>query len=337
MRRKALVVGISEYDHLRALPACLKDAASMAQVLANNKDEGDGPGTLNYDVTVWPGRTTEGARITRGELRGAMEKLFASDDEVLFHFSGHGYLAASGGFICTTDASRNDYGIRMGEIGAMAAASPARNILVILDCCHAGAAGDAPGQRNTNGFQFATLREGMTVISASAANEEAIEADGHGLFTSALLDGLDGGAADHMGDVLASSLFAYASRRFLGWDQRPTYKSNANDVLVVRKCEPSIKRQKLYQLMDFFRTVDAVFQLDPDYDFDKMDACGNVEGPHDRAKIDKGLLLKDFRDAGLVRSTIPGMQFYWASKHSKTVQLTARGREYWWLLKNKKI
>ena len=159
MRRKALVVGISEYDHLRALPACLKDAASMAQVLANNKDEGDGPGTLNYDVTVWPGRTTEGARITRGELRGAMEKLFASDDEVLFHFSGHGYLAASGGFICTTDASRNDYGISMGEIGAMAAASPARNILVILDCCHAGAAGDAPGQRNTNGFQFATLRE----------------------------------------------------------------------------------------------------------------------------------------------------------------------------------
>src|SRR6266511_3057752 len=82
----------------------------------------------------------------------------------------------------------------------------------------------------------------MTIIAASRATEEAIEAGGHGLFTAALNDALEGGAADHMGYVTAPAIYAYVSRRFSAWDQRPVYKTNATDVLSVRTCEPLIDR-----------------------------------------------------------------------------------------------
>ena len=39
----------------------------------------------------------------------------------------------------------------------------------------------------------------MTILGASRDSQSAMESGGHGLFTSAAYDGLDGGAADHFG------------------------------------------------------------------------------------------------------------------------------------------
>jgi hypothetical protein len=301
----------------------------MRAVLARNKD-----GSKNFDCILFPDSTDEGLEITRGRLRGALTQLFDCDGEVLLYFSGHGYLGPTGGVLCTQDGEKNDWGVGMQEVIDLAARSKARNIVLILDCCRSGDIGNSPSL-NAGSNPLAIIRENLTIIAASRATEGAIEAGGHGLFTAALLDALEGGAADHMGFVSAPALYTYVSRRFTSWEQRPVFKTNATDVFMVRQCEPLIERLQLQQLPTLFPTPEYAYQLDPEYE--PEDEHGNVKEPVNKEKVAIASLLKVYRDAGLLRSSNPALQLYWVARRSETVELTPRGREYWWLVVNDKI
>jgi hypothetical protein len=265
-------------------------------------------------------------------LREACEELFSYTGDVLFYFSGHGALTNVGGYIAATDAQKHNWGLPMQSILDLAAKSRARDVIVMLDCCHAGAAGDIPSYQGTNAL--ANIREEMTIIAASRASESAVEADKHSLFTDSVLEALNGGAADHMGWVTPQSIYAYVERGFGGWVQRPVYKSHVSELTVVRRCEPLIARLKRDQLIELFPSLDFKFQLDPDYEPD--DEHGNRREPVDEEKVKKSNLFKDFRDVGLVKST-SGEQFFWVAKKWGTLELTLRGREYWRLVTAEQI
>jgi len=268
-------------------------------------------------------------------LRAACRDLFSNfKGDVLFYFSGHGFINEFGGYLCTTDATKDDWGVPMQEIVKMAIDSPASSVLFILDCCHSGDFANPRGM-NSGTNPLAVLRENMTVIAASQGSEVAIEAGGHGLFTAAVLDALEGGAADHMGWVTAPSVYAYVERRFGSWDQRPVYKTNATGVLVVRECEPLIDRLKLHRIVELFPAQDHKYQLDPE--FEPEDEHGNVHEPVNHVKIDIAQIFKEYRDAGLLKATVLNEQLFWTARRSHSVELTPRGREYWWLVKNNKI
>jgi hypothetical protein len=303
----------------------------MTNVVSRHKD-----GEKNFDCVVCPDRMEDGSPITRPKLRAALTELFNFDGEVLLYFSGHGFLSSTGGLLCTSDAARNDWGVPMQEVVDLGIGSRARQILLILDCCHSGDIAN-PATMNQGGGKspLATLRENMTVIAASRATEAAVEAGGHGVFTGALLDALEGGAADHMGFVTAPALYAYVSRRFTAWDQRPVYKTNATEVLTVRECEPLIPRLQLKELATHFPKSDYKYRLDPEYE--PEDEHGNVKEPVNKEKVAIAQLFKSYRDAGLLKPSDPTLQLYWVARRSETVELTARGREYWWLLVNDKI
>ncbi|MBL8199678.1 MAG: caspase family protein [Chromatiales bacterium] len=333
MPRRALLVGINTYGGTgdNDLHACAADARALEHALSRHKD-----GRKNFDCITWADRTSDNGHITRPSLRAALLELFRFDGDVLLHFSGHGFLSETGGLLCTSDGIQDDWGIPMQEVVDLAVKSQAHQILLILDCCHSGNFGNPSALSAVAGKNpLSTIRENMTVIAASHATEAAVEAGGHGLFTSALLDGLEGGAADHMGFVTAPALYMYARRRFTAWDQRPVFKTNASDVLCVRECEPLIDRLQLRQLNTIFPTADHKYPLDPEYE--PEDEFGNVKEPIDTEKVAIAKLFKSYRDAGLVRSSNPALQFYWVARQSGTVELTARGREYWWLLVNDKI
>jgi hypothetical protein len=177
----------------------------------------------------------------------------------------------------------------------------------------------------------------MTVIAASLKAQPSVEAGGHGLFTASLLDALDGGAADHMGWVTASSIYAYVERRFGSWAerQRPVYKSYATSVRVVRECAPLIDRLKLRRLIELFPTQDYQYRLTPKHE--PEDEHGRLHKPVDKEKVAIAQLFKQYRDAGLLKPSTPGEQLFWTARRRHTVELTLRGREYWWLVKNMKI
>ena len=331
MARRALIVGIDTYGGGNSLKACVADAEAMAEVLARHKD-----GEKNFDCIVLLDRMEDGSPITRPKLRAALTELFKFDGDILLYFSGHGFLSKTGGLLCTTDAVKDDWGIPMQEVVDLAIQSTASHILLILDCCHSGDIANLATMNKDGGKSpLATLRENMTVIAASRATEGAIEAGGHGLFTGALLDALEGGAADHMGFVTDSALYAYVSRRFAALDQRPVYKTNATDVLIVRECEPLIGRLLLRQLATHFLKADYQYRLDPEYE--PEDEHGNVKEPVNHEKVAIAQLFKSYRDAGLLKPSDPKLQLYWAARRNETVELTPRGREYWWLVVNDKI
>lgn len=332
MAKRALLVGIDKYDKFFNLTGCVADATAMEQRLRRNEDH-----SANYGCKLLLyGADNLDTKVTRVALRSALQKLFDFDGEVLLYFSGHGALTAGGGYLATSDARAQDWGIPMQEMIDMANRSHASDVLILLDCCHAGDAGDAavlnqPGQRNL----IAALRENMTIIAASRNTQAAMEFEGHGVFTMAMLDALDGGAADHMGWITAPAIYAYVERRFNEWSQRPIYKSNATALNVVRKCAPLIDRLKLEALVEYFPAEDHKYLLDPEYE--PADEFGNVHEPVNQEKVRIAALFKEYRDTGLLKASIPGEQFYWVARHSHSVELTLRGREYWALAKYDKL
>jgi hypothetical protein len=332
--RRALIVGIDNYESAPALSSCVADAKAIGGLIERNADE-----SPNYLCRVLLNNMEDGTPITRAALRGACEELFANfKGDVLLYFSGHGVLTPFGGHLCAYDSKRHDWGVPMQEVVEFAINSEARDIILILDCCHSGDIADPSILSSKRGGDpLAVLRENMTVIAASLKTQASVEAGGHGLFTVSLMDALDGGAADHMGWVTASSIYAYVERRFGSWAerQRPVYKSYATSVRVVRACAPLIDRLKLRMLVELFRTQDYKYRLTPKHE--PEDEHGKLHHPVDKEKVAVARLFKEYRDAGLLKPSLPGEQLFWTARRRHTVELTPRGREYWWLVKNKKI
>jgi len=333
MGRRALVVGIDNYLNVGSLSGCENDATAIAELLESNSD-----GTPNYDVECMVASCVAGTTISRPELRAAIQRLFSPGyrGEVVLYYSGHGALTQTGGYIATSDAVQNDLGIPMYEVLNLALQSGARDILIILDCCHSGDLGSIPLLSPAcQASPLTLLKENMTVMAASKGVEVAVESGGHGLFTAALLDALEGGAADHMGWVTAPAIYAYIERRFGEFDQRPVYRSYATEVGVVRQCAPLIERLKLYELLQLFPSDSFCYQLDPEYE--PEDEHGNVHEPVNEEKVRISHLLKDYRDAGLLKPSLQGEQLFWTARRGNAVELTARGREYWQLVKSRRI
>src|ERR1035438_10085733 len=200
--RKALVVGIDHYTKFSALFGCVNDAHSVKTVLERNSD-----GTVNFAVKLLSGAGPTNL-VTRAELKETMRELFASDSEIaLFYFAGHGHIEATGGYLCASDGQTGDDGLPLIEVLTLANKSPARNKIIVLDSCHSGIAGTNP-----TAPQIAELTEGLTILTASTAEQYATEANGGGVFTTLFVDALNGPAGNLVGDVTPGSVYAHIDR-----------------------------------------------------------------------------------------------------------------------------
>lgn len=189
--RKALVVGVNYYEKVNPLYGCVNDAYSIKSVLERNSD-----GTLNFGVKLMTAIGPD-QMISRKELKNAITELFRDSNEIaLFYFSGHGYVENSGGYLITSDCSDGDEGFPMSDLLQIANQSPASNKVIILDCCHAGFMGKIQSNDDCS-----ILKEGITILTASSENQYAIESHGSGVFTTLLVDALNGAAANLVGQI----------------------------------------------------------------------------------------------------------------------------------------
>src|SRR4249920_3390069 len=137
------------------------------------------------------------------------------DDVLLVYFSGHGKLDQAGRLhLCMQDTESADLlstAVSSARIKEFADASHARNVVIVLDCCYAGA------------FRGADLGEavagpGRYVLTScrgtQLANDATVE-NGTSFFTQHLVDGLVDAATDQDGDgyVTFSDLYAYVDQR----------------------------------------------------------------------------------------------------------------------------
>lgn len=137
----------------------------------------------------------------------------------------------------------------------LAGKSPAKNKIVILDSCHSGVAGTRPEQ------MIAEVKEGMTILTASTAEQYAMEVPGGGagVFTSLFVDALGGAAANLLGDVTPGSVYAHIDQSLGPWAQRPMFKTNVKTFVSLRKAAAPIPLADLQVLATYFPARTMIF------------------------------------------------------------------------------
>jgi len=312
--KKALVIGIDNYPSM-SLGGCINDASVFAKIIGTNGDS-----SPNFDVKL------ETNVPTKSVLKTLIIELFEGDSDIaLLYFSGHGILNTFGGFIVTPDYKKNDEGVSMDEILTLANKSKAKDKVIILDCCNSGAFGSPA----STGGATTQIIEGVIILTASRDNQSAREVNGHGVFTSLLLDALQGGAADLRGHITPGSVYAYIDQALGPWDQRPIFKTNVTRFTSLRTINPPVPLEVLRRIIKYFHTPQDEHKLDPSYE----------DTNTKEAKPKNVAIFKDLQKLEGVGLVVPVGEehMYYAAQHSKSCKLTVLGHHYWRLVKEDKI
>jgi hypothetical protein len=308
--KRALLVGIDEYDQFQSLDGCVNDVDAIEPLLRRNEDS-----SPNFDSQK---RTNVTGGVTRDALLGDLDSLLGGGADVaLLYFAGHGAGSGTDVALVTEDGTPATPGITFSEVLAKVAESGVREVILILDCCFSGAAGGIPQL----GSSATTLRDGVSILAASRGDQPAAETgEGRGLFSTLLGGALEGGAADVIGKVTIAGLYSYLDESFGAWDQRPAFKANVDRLHELRSCTPAVPLTELRQISELFPAADHHIPLDPSYEPDAE--LGDAE--HERVFA----TLQKYRAAKLLEP-VGADHMYFAAMESKACRLTPLGRHYW--------
>jgi hypothetical protein len=245
----ALVIGASQYQHIRPLPP-VADAVDLASVLRD-------PTACGYDPASVV--LLQESEATRARILDELDRLgqrAGRDATALVYFSGHGGQAASGGesYLMPIDGEwgapdRLDAtAISSRVLTDKLAAISAERLTVILDCCHAAGLAqprdvvDAawhPALADDALGRLATGR-GRVVMAASRGDGASyvLDASRYGLFTEHLIAGLRGAAGGSDGLVRVLDLYHHVQRNVVARfpDQRPVLKTELEDNYPIALC-----------------------------------------------------------------------------------------------------
>lgn len=321
--RKALVVGIDNYSQC-PLRGCCNDADEVAKLLSCNDD-----GSPNFAVKLQKNISTKAI------LRKHIEECFSGDADVaLFYYSGHGHIDNVGGYLVTPDLTNYDYGVSLQDVLNIANASRCKDKIIILDSCHSGFMGSI----STAGQSTAVINEGVTILTASRSIEASVEINGHGLFTSLLIEALCGSAADITGYITPGGIYAYIDKALGPWEQRPVFKTNVTRFTPLRKVTPQVDISIIRRICTYFPREDAEMPIDPSFEpTNSLDVMHEVIQPY--ANPDNTKIFSDLQKLEGIGLVVPVGEehMYFAAMRSKTCALTSIGKQYWRLVKDKLI
>ena len=322
--KKALVVGINYYEQVGQLHGCVNDSYAVSQVLRRHMD-----GSKNFDVAQFTA-VDKDTSIDRKQLKDLVKELFKDDSEIaVFYFAGHGHVESTGGFLITSECKHGDDGLSLDEVLTIANESKAKNKILILDSCHSGIAGTPKSLGDK-----ALLSEGMTILTASSKDQYANESNDSGVFTSLLVDALNGGAANLLGDITPGSIYAHIDQSLGSWEQRPIFKTNVKAFTSLRKVTPPIQLSDLQQITALFLSPDYEFPLDPS--FEPQPPAPNHGISPDPLNNAKFAVLQKLNRLNLVKP-VGEEHMYFAAMNSKACKLTVLGEHYWNLITKQRI
>jgi Caspase domain/TIR domain len=242
----ALIVGIADYLHVTKLPPAVRnDARGVRDLLLDPRYCGYPPGHVTMLLD---------GEASRDAIVDALSGLAAQahpTSGVLVYISSHGGRVVSGAFageyilpVDTVLASGKDLAmtaISGDEFTAALRAIPARKVLVIFDCCHAGGLGqpkDVPDSLIKAGlpdgyYERLAAGRGRAILSSSRDTEYSyvLPAAANSLFTQHLLAGLKGGVSSEDGLVRVFDLFEYVQPRVTSDqpNQHPVFKADLEE------------------------------------------------------------------------------------------------------------
>lgn len=251
VKGRALVVGVSAYQHVNPLPTVVSDdARAVAAMLSDPRHCAYDPASvellLDKDATL--------ARIREVLTRfGTSSK---EDESVFIYFSGHGGIVGTGAaartYLVPADAqggSRPDTMLSDTEFSDLLGKLSARKVTVVLDACHAGGAATLKGLSSDSAIiapgylekSLSTLSSGAgRVVLASSRSSETSRILPHAsnsLFTTHLLDALKGKGQPNGSEVVrVFNLFEYVSAKVRGDSaerQTPIFKADLSENFAV--------------------------------------------------------------------------------------------------------
>lgn len=321
--KKALVVGIDNYTQC-PLFGCCNDAVEVAKILESNAD-----GSPNFSVIL------KKNICNKANLRQLIEECFSGDADVaLFYYSGHGHIDSTGGYLVTPDFSEYDFGVSLQDILTIANRSSCKDKIIILDSCYSGFMGNI----NAAIQSTAIINEGVTILTSSRSSEKSLELNGHGLFTSLLLEALAGGAADVTGHVTPGGIYAYIDKALGPWEQRPVFKTNVTRFTSLRSVIPQVDIATIRKICTYFDDENSEFAMDPSFEpTNALDVPHEVVQPYANSTNTK--IFADLQKLESIGLVVPLGEdhMYFAAMNSKSCALTSIGKQYWRLVHKKLI
>jgi hypothetical protein len=241
MAKKALVIGISKFDQFANLN-CDRDLERMSQWL--NKQD--------YDVTIAPERfdsntlTTQPnqtGRLVHDELEAVLGRFLTETvrgcELAVVYIASHGCIKRkSFGQKSTHLVASNtckdpiNQSIDLADLAGLFRDAPVDNLVGIFDFCHAGAIEDlVPDLQNV------FLKKNYALLAACQPSEGARDTPDGGVFTTALLEGLQPEQAKR-GEITVRQLCDFVQDRLQSSGQNP-FCFSGRDRLVLGRYDPS--------------------------------------------------------------------------------------------------
>ncbi len=206
-KRIAVTIGVGAYHRpWTPLAATVKDAAHMRDLFR----------AMGFDEVI---HVPQGEATREGILKVLevdLPLLVEEQDLVVVYFAGHGATIAGQSHLAAIDSTRDleQTGLSIDHLKEISLRLRSLHVLYLMDACFAGNMlhRSKPPQPNVLAYWEATAKDRtVQVLAAGGENELAIEANGWGLFTRALHDGLLGAAdRDKDGVVTVPELGGYA-------------------------------------------------------------------------------------------------------------------------------
>jgi hypothetical protein len=182
---------------------------------------------------------------------------------------------------------------------------------------------------------LAGIKEGVTILTASDVDQYSAETEGRGVYTSLLIDALDGSAADLLGNISPGSVYAHIDQALGSWQQRPIFKTNVRSFISLRQVTPPIEPSILHKIIDLFPFEAYEFALDPTFEPEMRGRQQCDPDPIEENTKKFAILQKYNRLNLLVLIRAPHM--WHAAMHSEACKLTELGRHYWRLIKSEQL
>jgi hypothetical protein len=158
----------------------------------------------------------------------------APDDLVLVYYAGHGKLDGAQLYLCTHDTEPETLAatsVPVRDVHHYISRSACRQVVLVLDCCFAGAAADVFHTRGelSDRVEAAASARGVFLLTSCGAYEPSLERGGtetgelpYGVYTRALVDGILSGQADlyRDGRITPLELARYLQQRIPGQTPR---------------------------------------------------------------------------------------------------------------------
>lgn len=179
---RAYVIGVNDYSNgIPPLRTAVADAMRLGELLERFH---------GYNVRSFPRDAAPSRDNMRNLLYKTLPEEVSGDDRVFFYFAGHG-IALDGkdgpeGYLIPEDANRDDRNsfLSMTELHDALSELPCRHLLLVLDCCFAGAFRWSSSTRNLSllpnvihreRYERYTRDRAWQVLTSAAYDERALD------------------------------------------------------------------------------------------------------------------------------------------------------------------